>query len=70
MRCPRRVWQVSYWHNRLNTNPAWAFPAGATNNSRSFPRLSTSYTSLVPTGRKATGWDGCVLLRGMGPYGM
>ena len=38
------------WHNLFNTNPDWAFPEAATNNSRSFPRVTTSYTSLVSTG--------------------
>eukprot|EP00937_MAST-01D_sp_MAST-1D-sp2_P005122 g5122.t1 len=39
-------YSISYWHNRLNANANWTFPQAATNNSRSFPRLTTSYTSL------------------------
>ena len=52
---------LRYWHNRLNTNANWMFPQGATNNSRSFPRLTTSYTSIVRTGND-TGY----VLYGMG----
>ena len=54
-------YSISYWHNELNTNPNWTFPEAATNNSRSFPRLTTSYTSLVRTGAD-TGY----VLYGMG----
>lgn len=43
------AFSVSYWHNRLVTNSSWLFPPAATNDSRTFPRLSTSYTSLVRT---------------------
>jgi len=52
---------MSYWHNVRNANANWTFPEGATNNSRSFPRLTTSYTSLVCTGA-TTGY----VLYGMG----
>ena len=54
-------YSISYWHNRLNTKANWMFPQGATNNSRSFPRLTTSYTSIVRTGND-TGY----VLYGMG----
>ena len=46
------AYSVSYWHNKANTNPAWAFPSELTNNSRAFPRESTSYTSLLRTGNE------------------
>ena len=54
-------YSISYWHNKLNTNANWTFPAAATNNSRSFPRVTTSYTSIVRTGSE-TGY----VLYGMG----
>ena len=54
-------YSISYWHNRLNTNANWTFPQAATNNSRSFPRLTTSYTSIVRTS-STTGY----VLYGMG----
>ena len=41
------AYSISYWHNFLNLDANWTFPQEATNNSRSFPRLTTSYTSLV-----------------------
>ena len=44
------AYSISYWHNRLNTNVNWTFPQQATNNSASFPRVTTSYTSMVRTG--------------------
>ena len=49
---------VDLW---LNTNANWTFPQAATNNSRSFPRLTTSYTSIVRTSSN-TGY----VLYGMG----
>ena len=55
------AYSISYWHNKANTNPAWAFPPEATNNPRAFPRLSTSYTSLLRTGNE-TGY----ILYGLG----
>ena len=54
-------YSISYWHNRLTTNASWTFPQAATNNSRSFPRVTTSYTSIVRTGSE-TGY----VLYGMG----
>ena len=45
-----RPYSVSYWHNTLVTNASWQFPPALTNNSGSFPRFTTSYTSLVGTG--------------------
>ena len=54
-------YSISYWHNTRNTIANWTFPEAATNNSRSFPRLTTSYTSLVRTG-STTGY----VLYGMG----
>lgn len=44
------AYSISYWHNRLNTNGNWTFPQHDTNNSASFPRVTTSYTSMVRTG--------------------
>ena len=41
---------ISYEHNKRIANSSWVFPPAATNNSRSFPRLTTSYTSLIRTG--------------------
>ena len=55
------AYSVSYWHNARNANANWTFPQAATNNSGSFPRLTTSYTSLVRTG-DVTGY----LLYGLG----
>ena len=55
------AYSVSYWHNLRNTNADWVFPQTETNNSRSFPRVTTSYTSLVSTGNKSG-----YLLYGMG----
>ena len=55
------AYSISYHHNHLTNNPAWLFPPQATNNSKSFPRLTTSYTSMVSTGN-ATGY----ILYGMG----
>jgi len=55
------AYSISYWHNQANTNPAWAFPPEDTNNSCTFPRLSTSYTSLLRTGNE-TGY----ILYGLG----
>merc|ERR1711920_995864 len=43
------AYSISYHHNLLTTNADWMFPEQATNNSRSFPRLTTSYTSMVKT---------------------
>eukprot|EP00039_Didymoeca_costata_P022515 m.346874 g.346874 ORF g.346874 m.346874 type:complete len:386 (-) comp30551_c0_seq1:12-1169(-) len=54
-------YSVSYWHNKLVSNDSWKFPPAATNDSRSFPRLTTSYTSLV-----ATGMNSGYVLYGMG----
>ena len=54
-------YSISYWHNLRNTNSNWTWPSDLTNNSRAFPRLSTSYTSLIRTGNK-TGY----VLYGMG----
>ena len=54
-------YSISYQHNRLNTNGNWTFPQVATNNSKGFPRLTTSYTSIVRTGSD-TGY----VLYGMG----
>ncbi len=55
------AYSISYHHNRQVTNSNWTFPTRATNDSRSFPRLTTSYTSLVSTGNR-TGY----VLYGMG----
>ena len=57
----RAGYSISYHHNRLNTNGNWTFPQVATNNSKGFPRLTTSYTSIVRTGSD-TGY----VLYGMG----
>lgn len=52
---------ISYHHNKLTTNKDWLWPEQATNNSRSFPRITPSYTSMVRTGN-STGY----ILYGMG----
>jgi hypothetical protein len=54
-------YSISYFHNLLTKNANWTFPQGATNNSRSFPRVTTSYTSILRTGSH-TGY----VLYGMG----
>ena len=55
------AYSVSYWHNRLTKVEAWKWDKVATNDSRSFPRIDTSYTSLLRTGED-TGY----LFYGMG----
>jgi len=47
------AYSVSYHHNELTENPKWLFPEQATNNSRSFPRITPSYTSMVSTGNSS-----------------
>ena len=56
-----QAFSISYQHNQRTNNSAWLWPEEATNNSRSFPRVTPSYTSMVSTGN-STGY----ILYGMG----
>lgn len=57
-----RPYSVSYWHDQLMRNRSWLIPGAAIN--RSWPRYSTSYTSLLRTGSSMA-----LVVYGAGPHG-
>ena len=57
-----RPYSISYWHDLLVRNRSYLIPGSAIN--RSWPRFSTSYTSLLRTAAASA-----ALVYGAGRYG-